>query len=155
MNDQKDSFDEFDSLLKSQVPILMRMRAHPQELSSAELASIKEELEKIHPFLRVLTKLQMLQVMLQIFKTRPMDFPDLAEMLRKNNVRLKDASGEVELLALLWELENSKLVQGEWKEGENSRKRVYQLTDLGRAEIQPATSKEAELVRWLLARVPA
>jgi len=97
----------------------------------------------------------MRQVILELFKSTPMDGSDLAFMLRKNNVQLQGASGEGELFGLLREMENTKVIAGEWKDGDERRKKVYKLTDLGRAEISPVTSKEAELAQWLLSRAAA
>ena len=112
-------------------------------------------MEAHQSFLREIPARQMRQVILELFKSTPMDGSDLAFMLRKNNVQLQGASGEGELFGLLREMENTKVIAGEWKDGDERRKKVYKLTDLGRAEISPVTSKEAELAQWLLSRAAA
>ena len=81
-----------------------------------------------------------------------MDGTDLAAMLRKNNVKLKDATGEGEIYGLLQQLENAKAIESEWKDGIERQKKIYKLTVSGRAELQRSSSEESALAHAMLAR---
>jgi hypothetical protein len=145
------SDEEFDQLLEEAKPDLRAMRRNSPPITPERIQELKNKLEKIHPFLRILTKQQMREYILEIFNKRQMDGTELAAFLRKYNVRLKNATGEGELYGLLRELENSKLIEAEWKDGVNRRKKIYKLTDLCHAQRRPVSSEVAELMSLSLA----
>jgi DNA-binding PadR family transcriptional regulator len=155
MSNDNFSRENFERFLSESAPDLKELLEQESELSPERVAKLKTMMEAHRAFLRELSKAQMRQVILELFKACPLDGTHLVAMLRKNNVQLKDASGEGEFFGLLREMENTKVIAGEWKDGDERRKKVYKLTDLGRAEISPVTSKEAELAQWLLSRASA
>jgi DNA-binding PadR family transcriptional regulator len=75
-------------------------------------------------------------------------------MIRDGNLRLKGATGEGELFGLLWKLEDAQVIQAEWKEGKDRRRRIYKLTDFGRKRSELVSKTAAELACFLLERAP-
>ena len=142
----------FEKMIEGIAPDLKAMRTNNPSVTPATVEKLLKELDEIHPFLRVLTKVQMRKLCLELFKERPMDGTDLAALLRKNNVKLKDATGEGEIYGLLQQLENAKAIESEWKDGIERQKKIYKLTVSGRAELQRSSSEESALAHAMLAR---
>lgn len=152
MNRDNFSPENFERFLHESAPALKKLIDNPPDMSLERIGKLKQKLESHHPFLRILTKSQMRKLCLELFKERPMDGTDLAAMLRKNNVKLKGTTGEGEIYGLLQQLENAKAIESEWKDGIARQKRIYKLTDAGRAELQRLAGEESALAQAMLAR---
>ena len=147
----EDIEQQVERLLKKTGPVLKRLVEHKAVAPPRVHEAVGKVLDEVFPILTQLSKQQMREVMLELFKSRPMDGSGLIDLILKNNVRLKDATGEGELYGLLRELESAKLIEGEWKEDE----KVYKLTKSGRGEVRQVSVKGAEVACWLLTRAGA
>ena len=149
MND--DIEQQVDRLLRQAGPVLKRLEEDKTVAPARVHEAVGKVLNQVFPVLKQLTAKEMREVMLELLKTRPMDASDLIDLIHKNNVRLKDATGEAELFGLLRELENARLIKAESKGDEET----FKLTELGRTENQQVSGKAVELGCWLLTRAPA
>jgi DNA-binding PadR family transcriptional regulator len=148
MKEDQPSPEEFEALLHKLGPAFAATVNDPPDLSAERLANLKKRLERHRPFLRRLTDSQMKEMLLLLFRDHSMDGVELTARLRKANIQLREG-GEGVIYGLLNQLENSGLLESEWKEGPDRMRKIYRLTDPGRAQLAKVRSEQSQLTHWV------
>ena len=81
--------EEFDQLLEEAKPDLQAMRRNSPPITPERIKELKNKLEKIHPFLRVLTAKQMESLLLKILEQKSLDVTEISDRLDKANFKLR------------------------------------------------------------------
>jgi DNA-binding PadR family transcriptional regulator len=139
--------EEFDQLLEEAKPDLQAMRRNSPPITPERIEELKNKLEKIHPFVRVLTAKQMESLLLKVLAEKSMTGFDIAERLEKANIKLKEG-GEGVLYGLLAKLESAGCVHGEWRESGDRMIKIYRSTEKGTGSLREAGVAAAHLNAW-------
>ena len=139
--------EEFDRLLDEAKPDLKSMRKNSPPITPERVEELKNRLEKIHPFLRVLTAKQMEALLLKVLGENSMTGFEIAERLEKANIKLKEG-GEGVLYGLLYKLEMAGRLTGEWMERGNEMIKRYRTTEKGAKSLRSLKVEAAQLNVW-------
>ena len=139
--------EEFDQLLEEAKPDLQAMRRNSPHITPERIQELKSKLEKIHPFLRVLTAKQMEALLVKVLGEKSMTGFEIAERLEKANIKPKEG-GEGVIYGILAKLETAGCVHGEWRESGDRMIKIYRTTPKGTRSLEGAEDWEAQLNGW-------